>query len=104
VTVKNLSRIGGGVPTGEVTFVEGTTVLGTAQVRRGRATMKTSSLPVGRDPIQVIYSGSRSFVPSSAIIVETVSPGRSELKKTAAAEAAHFGSQVLSTATIGHGG
>ena len=103
VTVKNLSR-GGGAPTGDVTFLDGTTVLGTAPIHGGQAKMKTSSLSVGRDPIQVVYSGGRDFVPSTAFMVETILPPRALTRETAALEASHSGTQVLSTAMLGHVG
>jgi hypothetical protein len=66
---------------GSVTFLVGSTVLGTVALRGGKARFKTSSLPVGSDVIQVIYSGDGNFGPSaSAFWVETVRTGRSKIK------------------------
>jgi hypothetical protein len=62
-----------GVPRGTVVFSDGTTVLGTARLRRGKATLKTSSLPIGKDPIEAFYSGARNLSASrSAIRIEIV--------------------------------
>ena len=44
-------------PTGSVTFLEGSTQLGTAPVIGGIATLNTSSLTAGPDPISAVYSG-----------------------------------------------
>jgi hypothetical protein len=70
-----------GTASGSVTFLAGTSVLGTVTLRGGKARLRTSSLPVGSDVIQVIYSGDGNFGPSaSAFWVETVRAGRSKLK------------------------
>ena len=57
-TVKNRSRAGG-KPVGDVTFWDGATMLGTAPLRHGKAKLKTSSLPLGRDKIQAQYAGNQ---------------------------------------------
>src|SRR5262249_11248374 len=64
-------------PTGDVTFLDGTTIMGTVALRRGKAQLWTSNLPVGRDPIQVDYGGGPGFAPSTATVIETINPGRS---------------------------
>jgi hypothetical protein len=80
VTVRNLSH-GGGIPTGDVTFLDGTTILGLVPLRRGKARLRISSLPVGRDPIQVDYGGAEDFTPSvSAPLFVTIRPRRSRMK------------------------
>ncbi len=66
-----------GTPTGAVMFMNGGAVLGTVALKRGKAVLKTASLPLGSDRIQAVYAGSGSFGPSaSAILVETIDPGR----------------------------
>ena len=70
---------GSGKPTGTVTFLDGTTVLHTAHLRRGKASYTTSAfaLGVGRNSITVSYSGSSSLAAStSAVLVQTVNPRR----------------------------
>ena len=62
-----------GTPRGLITFTNGATVLGTAQLRRGTAILVTSALPVGADPIVAFYHGNAKLRASaSAVRIETV--------------------------------
>ena len=62
-----------GMPTGTVTFKDGSTVLGTAKLNaHGIATIKVSTLKVGKHTITVSYAGTTNFSPSSATVTETV--------------------------------
>jgi hypothetical protein len=64
---------GSGVPTGKVTFLDGTTTLGFRSLNSGKATFTTSSLSVGQHSISVVYAGSSSDKPStSATLTQTV--------------------------------
>jgi hypothetical protein len=60
--VKNMSAVIG-IPDGNVTFLDGTNVLGVGNLRGGKARIKIGNLPIGQDPINVVYSGS-VFAPS----------------------------------------
>jgi hypothetical protein len=60
------------VPTGPVTFMAGKTVLGTAQLSGGKATLVISSLPVGSTRVTVTYSGNSNIAKSSASITQMV--------------------------------
>jgi Bacterial Ig-like domain (group 3) len=67
-----------GTPTGTVTFIEGSTVLGSAAVRDGKARFTTKALPIGQDAIQAVYNGSKELTPSrSAVRLEVIRAGRS---------------------------
>jgi hypothetical protein len=56
-----------GIPTGQVTFTEGDTTLGTADVGGdGRAFFIAQGLPVGTHTITASYGGSSVYLPSSA--------------------------------------
>jgi len=59
-------------PKGPVTFTAGTTVLGTAQLRSGRASLTTSSLPVGSTKITVTFNGDSNIAKSSASVIQIV--------------------------------
>jgi hypothetical protein len=59
-------------PTGPVTFTAGTTVLGTGQLKGGKAHFTTSSLPVGSTTVKATYSGNSNIVKSSASVTQTV--------------------------------
>jgi hypothetical protein len=60
---------------GTVTFKSGATVLGTGTLNSsGVATVTTSTLPVGTDPITAGYGGNGNFLPSSASMTQVVTP------------------------------
>jgi LPXTG-motif cell wall-anchored protein len=63
-----------GEPTGTVTFLDGTSTLGTGTLNAsGVATYSTSSLSVGTHSITAQYSGDTNFAPSvSSAITETI--------------------------------
>ena len=84
-TVKDLKRRGP-TPSGSVTFLDGTVSLGTVALRRGKASLKTSSLPLGPNTIQADYTPSQGFAPSTAAIVENVRAHRSRSKAAPSAE------------------
>jgi hypothetical protein len=56
----------GGTPTGTVTFVDGTTTLGTATLSGGIASFSTSSLAIGGHAIVAQYSGDSTFAASTS--------------------------------------
>jgi hypothetical protein len=60
---------GSGVPTGTVTFYDGTTSLGTGTLSSGIATYSTSSLAVGTHSITASYGGDRSNAASTSSAV-----------------------------------
>jgi subtilisin family serine protease len=66
--------IGSGVPTGTVTFMDGTTTLGSASLEAGgQATWTTSSLTAGTHSITAVYGGDDSFDAStSPVLLQTV--------------------------------
>jgi uncharacterized membrane protein len=70
------SVIGAGLPTGSVTFQNGSTTLGTASLVNGVATFGSSTLPIGKDNIVAAYSGDVSFNSNSATLVQTVSSAK----------------------------
>jgi sugar lactone lactonase YvrE len=65
---------GSGLPTGTVTFQDGTTTLGTASLNSsGTATFTTSSLAVAAHQITATYNGDSGFFASNANLTENVS-------------------------------
>ena len=63
----NLVAPAAGLPTGDVTFMEGATTLGTATLNATRkATLTTSALALGSHPITASYVGDASFAPSTS--------------------------------------
>lgn len=61
--------------TGTVTFLDGATSLGTANVAAGVATFTTSALGLGTHPITAVYSGDTTYGISSAGLDQVVSAG-----------------------------
>ena len=61
-----------GTPTGSVNFMNGTTLLGSSELSSGVATLTTSSLATGSDPITAVYSGNTDFTGSSSSLITQV--------------------------------
>jgi hypothetical protein len=59
-------------PTGPVTFTAGKTVLGTAQLSDGKATLTISSLAVGLTKVTATYYGDSNIAKSSVSVTQTV--------------------------------
>lgn len=57
------------IPTGLVTFRVGKTILGTAQLTRGKATLTISSLPVGSIEVTATYYRNSNIAKSSASVI-----------------------------------
>jgi streptogramin lyase len=64
---------GAGAPTGTVTFLDGTTVLGTVAVDAGgKAALTTSFSTTGSHAIKAVYNGDGNFTASSQTVTEQV--------------------------------
>jgi hypothetical protein len=89
------------VPTGMVTFSNGTTSLGTATLTTtGTAALDTSALPVGTNSITATYNGSGSLGTStSSAVTVTVTQGFSLAAKAASYQVAQ-GSSVDGVVTL----
>jgi hypothetical protein len=55
-----------------VTFMDGTTVLGTGTLSAGEATLTTSTLPVGTDEITAVYANDSSLLGSTSKALKQV--------------------------------
>ena len=59
--------------TGNVTFYDGTTILGIRKLASGTATLTTALLPAGARSLKVYYGGDATYSPStSAVLAQTV--------------------------------
>ena len=56
---------------GNVTFYDGSTLLGTSKASGGQASLTTSLLPVGQRALVASYAGSSQYAPSSSAISTT---------------------------------
>jgi uncharacterized protein (TIGR03118 family) len=88
-----------GTPTGTVTFLDGSTRLGTAPLVNGSATFDSTFTVVGIHAITAQYSGDGAFLPSSQKIPLQVT-GLATMATLLVPATATPGSTVLLTATI----
>jgi uncharacterized repeat protein (TIGR03803 family) len=65
-TAKAMAKSGGGTPTGNVTFYDGTTTLGTQPLSGGTAQFSTSTLTGGSHSITAAYGGDSTFQGSTS--------------------------------------
>jgi hypothetical protein len=91
-----------GVSTGTITFLDGTTILGTAQVDvAGQATLAVS-LGVGSHALTASFAGTGGFADStSAAVTETVSRASTRVGLGSSVNPAVTGQAVTFTATVG---
>jgi N-acetylneuraminic acid mutarotase len=69
----SVTSSGGTPPNGEsISFLNGTTTLGTAQLSSGTAVLSTTALPVGTDSIKAVYGGDSNFAGSTSTAVSQV--------------------------------
>jgi hypothetical protein len=104
-----------GSPTGKVTFLSGTTTLGSVSLSSGVAVYTTTALPTGTDSITAVYSGDTNFgsVTSSAVsqtvVAVTISTGSSSGSSSSGSGSSGSGSSSGSsdssstTATVAEG-
>jgi hypothetical protein len=101
IAVVSATAPGAGAPTGNVTFNDGATVLGTIALSGGFATLSTSTLANGTHSITATYAGDGSFSPStSAPLNETVSPTAVTAALTVSPTATTYGQNATFTATM----
>jgi hypothetical protein len=94
-----------GTPTGTVTFMEGSTVLGTAtlQVVKGvdQATLTVSTLAVGSHSLTAVYNGDSSFaVSTSTPVTETVNKAQTNTVLTSSSSSTVWGQSITFTAVV----
>jgi len=70
---------GSGTPTGQVTFTDGaSTVIGTATLSSGKATLTTSTLALGGHTVTAVYAGDSTYAPSTSsgttVVITPVPP------------------------------
>jgi sugar lactone lactonase YvrE len=90
-----------GAPTGNVTFAEDGTVLGTdALDATGKASFSTSALSLGGHTITAVYWGDTNFAASSGGMAQMVDAAATTTTVTALANPDVFGQPVTFTATV----
>ena len=97
----------GGTPTGTVTFKDGATTVGSAQLNgNGQASLSLSSLSVGSHSITASYSGDGNFPGStSPAVTQTVAQNAAAISLTSSVNPSALGQPVTFTAVVtGPGG
>ena len=98
----------GSPPTGMVTFLDGSSTLGTGTLSNGVATFSTASLTIGTHTITAQYGGDSNFLGStSAPLTETISSGGNQtfiISINPAVVDVNQGSSGMATVTVSPGG
>jgi len=91
----------GGVPSGNVTFKDGATTLGSRTLSGGQATFDTTTLTKGNHNITVAYNGATYFTAStSSVLTQTVGKASTTTAITSSANPSTHGHAVTFTATV----
>lgn len=95
------SKEGGPTPTGTVTFMEGSTALGSVELSHGSATYNTSALAVGSHQIVASYSGDANDPPAqSRTLTQLVSGASTQLTLSSTEESTAYGSAATLKAVV----
>jgi glucuronoarabinoxylan endo-1,4-beta-xylanase len=104
VTLSATVTSASGMPAGSVTFLDGSTSLGTASLANGSASYTSMTLAVGTHSLTVSYAGSSSFAASTSaavsLVVSPAPPAATSLMLTASPNPAPAGATVTLTANI----
>jgi hypothetical protein len=89
------------VSIGTVSFLDGTTVLGTVPLGGGTASFTTTGLPLGVSPITAVYNGAGANLGSTSLtMAQSVVPYTTVTGLASAANPTAFGQPVIFTATV----
>jgi subtilase family serine protease len=93
---------GTATPTGSVTFLDGSTVLGTVQLNGGSATFSTAALATGSHSLTASYGGSASAfqVSISNTLTRAVNPDATTTTVISSANPSTFGQSVTFTTSV----
>jgi VCBS repeat-containing protein len=94
------SAPGSGTPTGAVTFLDGLTNLGTANLDNGQASFTISALTAGLHSIMATYAGDGSFSQNSGTTGITVNKGSTATSLTSSPNPSNFNQAVTFAATL----
>ena len=95
------ATVTGSTPTGSVTFMDGTTLLGANPTTGGVATFSTGSLAMGSHPITAVYSGDANNATStSAVLTQVVSKATTGTVLTSSVNPSSLAQSTTFTATV----
>ena len=91
---------GSGLPTGTVTFLDGLTSLGTANLVNGQASFTVATLTTGLHSLMATYGGDGSFSQNSGVAGLTVSKASTATSLSSSANPSIINQAVTFTATV----
>jgi hypothetical protein len=91
---------GAGIPTGTVTFSEGSAILGQAPVDKGVATMDTAGLSVGGHTVTASYDGNSDSLPSSGQLVESITSVTTAASLSSSSNPSQYGEAVTMAVSV----
>jgi hypothetical protein len=102
LVAKVISLVHGTTPTGSVTFINGTTTLGTEALNgSGEASISTAALPVGSNSITASYSGAADFsAGNSSNVSEIIITAVTATKIFSSVNPSAYNQSVTFTATV----
>jgi acetyl esterase/lipase len=101
VTFTATTTAQGQVPTGTVSFFNGSENIGTVPLENGVAELRIKTLEVGAHNISAMYSGAEGFGAStSAVIIHHVIKGRPQVSLASSAPASVYGDPVTLTIAV----
>lgn len=102
VTLTGKVAAGTSIPSGAITFTNGTTVLGTVAVNSaGQSTLTTSALPVGTATLLATYTGATGYATStSSALSDTVGQAATTTLLSSSNNTQYRGYTVTFTATV----
>jgi len=89
-----------GTPDGTVTFKNGSSVLGTAALAGGQASLAISTLNGGTHTINAVYSGNSEYGSSTGSVPQVVEPAATATALTSSENPSAYGDTVVFTATV----
>jgi hypothetical protein len=93
-------QTGAGIPTGKVTFYNGTTALAAVTLTSGSARYTTSKLPLGTSSITAVYGGASNNSGSTSAAVNQVVLAATTTALASSANSSSYGQSVIFTATV----
>ncbi len=105
VTLNATVAANGLVPTGNVTFYDGTTLLGTGALVNGKVSLNVGNLAVGAHTITAVYGGVPGLLASTSLgTTLTIQPATPSVALTSALNPSTYGQSVTFNVTVSGGG
>ena len=100
LTAKAAISEGVGTPTGSISFLDGSTVLGSSSLISGVATFTTSSLALGSNSLTAVYGGDTNFLGSTSLAITEVIESQTSTTLTSTLTPSLYGQKITLTATV----